>query len=292
MTFSILAAAFAVIWPPLLLLLTLKVFPDLLGKTLFKVIEHTSEVRLARLRDELGRDTALRIETVKADLQGAYSTLKTSVDFLTAGQSGLRTETISAARVMWSTLLKLRADLGGVVTFESVFLPEEIESALRSQSNKKMLSMIAPFEDGSRLHAPTELSISSGVEEGRIFVGDRLWLLFYVTRAIYLRLGYLAQLTMRKREYHNWRTDKGIDSLLASVLPENLVTIAKKQKVQGLQMLLGQLEAEFLTEAMRVMSGSKAVADSLADIQATLLFHQQQLSEQQAARAASPDSLR
>ena len=48
-------------------------------------------------------------------------------------------------------------------------------------------------------------------------------------------------------------------------------------------MVLGRLEAEFLREAARVMSGSKAIADSLSDFQATFLVHQQAAGQQASA---------
>ncbi len=45
------ALAVYLLWPPLLGAIVLKVFPDLVGKALFKAVEHRSEARLARLRD-------------------------------------------------------------------------------------------------------------------------------------------------------------------------------------------------------------------------------------------------
>ena len=45
----------------------------------------------------------------------------------------------------------------------------------------------------------------------------------------------------------------------------------------GIQLALGYLKASFLEEAVRVMSGSQHIADSLADLQSTLLTEMQRL---------------
>ena len=49
------------------------------------------------------------------------------------------------------------------------------------------------------------------------------------------------------------------------------------------------VEAQFLKEALRVMSGSQQVADSLSDLQSTLLVEEQKLSHRNDARTAGTD---
>ena len=51
-----------------------------------------------------------------------------------------------------------------------------------------------------------------------------------------------------------------------------LIAECRAKELGSLLMLLNRLEAEFLHEATRVMSGSKAISDSLADMQSTLLL--------------------
>ena len=48
-------------------------------------------------------------------------------------------------------------------------------------------------------------------------------------------------------------------------------------------MALAQLEAEFLHEATRVMSGSKAMADSLANVQSIMLLQNAKVAEHEKA---------
>lgn len=78
----------AVIWPPVAAWLVLKLIPSSIEKYVDKEIERRSDIKL---------------EKVKADLQGSYSTLKTSVDLLTSSNSGIQPHIIGAVSELWST---------------------------------------------------------------------------------------------------------------------------------------------------------------------------------------------
>ena len=57
--------------------------------------------------------------------------------------------------------------------------------------------------------------------------------------------------------------------------------------VGGFREVTARLKAEFLKEAIRVMSGSQHVADSLSDLQSTLLSKQQRLTSDGSQRASA-----
>lgn len=84
-----------------------------------------------------------------------------------------------------------------------------------------------------------------------------------------------------KRAYQDWRKDDGIKQLLTSALSAEYVEKVKGKRFGGLQMALAQLEAEFLHEATRVMSGSKAMADSLANVQSIMLLQNAKVAERE-----------
>lgn len=71
---TILAVA-AIAWPPIAAWLVLKLIPSSISKYVEKEIERRSDAKL---------------EAIKAEIQGSYSTLKTSVDVLTATNSGMQ----------------------------------------------------------------------------------------------------------------------------------------------------------------------------------------------------------
>jgi hypothetical protein len=268
-------AIIAILWPPLLAVVVLKVFPDLVGKILLKAMEHKSELRLTRLKDELARETSLQVERAKAEFQASYATLKTSVDVLSTGQSGMRAEIIAAVSMLWATIMELRAEFGGLVTFDMVFTTDEISGAIDGSGNAKLLAWVERYRDKQKLDEKSLSFMRSEIDAGRLFCGDRLWLLFFVTRAIYIRLALLANKSLADRRYHGWRKDRAIPVQLASVLPADVIKIARENQFDGLQSAMSRLEADFLHEATRVMSGSKAISDSLSDMQAVMLLETQ-----------------
>lgn len=112
----------------------------------------------------------------------------------------------------------------------------------------------------------------SNLDGYRLFCGDRLWLLFYVFRAVLMRSGLLISWSFKERSYKDWREDKGIEQLLESTLTRDELKKLQESRFGGLSSALARVEGMFLHEATRVMSGSKAMADSLADMQAIMLL--------------------
>jgi hypothetical protein len=274
-----LLALVSLLWPPLLIVFVLKVFPDFVGKLFLKGIEHQSEIRLTRLKDDLARETSLQVERAKAELQASYSTLKTSVDVLATGQSGMRVQVIAAVSTLWAAILELRTKFGDVVTFGAVFTSDEITAAINGSGSAKFLGWIERYRENRWLDDKSQQFMRSEIEAARLFCGDRLWLLFYVTRAVYIRLAWLTANSLADGRYQCWREDHGIASLLAGARPADVIALARETQGQGLMSAMSRLEADFLHEATRVMSGSKAISDSLSDMQAVMLLATKRATE-------------
>lgn len=103
--------------------------------------------------------------------------------------------------------------------------------------------------------------------------------MFYIYRAVTLRSAYLISCSFKERKFRNWREDGGIHQLLSSVIAKDEVTKLRGSLTGGLSAGLARLEGKFLHEATRVMSGSKAMADSLADIQAMMLLQNANIAQ-------------
>ncbi len=260
--------------PLFLIWLVVKIAPDFVGKLLFKPIEYASDARLAKLRDNLNRESTLTIEDAKAELQAVYSTLKTSADVLLAGQSGMRTEIIAAVKVLWAEIILLRTTYGAVVTFYEVFTADEISAALAGTAHSQILHWVQIAKSTEDLGKKALEASRKDLDEARLFCGDRLWLLFYTTRSVYLRLAWLTNNAVKFGKRVDWRSDHGIPGFLAAVLSKEEMEQVREQH-QGLSMGINRIEALFLHEAALLMSGSKAMSESLSDMQAIMQFQQQ-----------------
>ena len=246
--------------------LLVRMFPAVLTATLTKGIEHRYATRLSRL---------------KGDLDARYSTLKSSVDFLSASQSDLRTRAITSVESLWTAVLEIEREYSDLVFVNDILVPEEIRDFFTSGRIKKYL---ADYCDTEAVAKKVERLNQLTSERERLFSGERLWLRFSTLCRAHGRMAMLAQFSFEKGTYIDWRTDEFMNTILCAVLPADVLERAKRMRVGGFREVTGHLKAEFLKEAIRAMSGSQHVADSLSDVQSTLLSEQQRLTTDRSRR--------
>ena len=269
-------AAAMTIASPLTTLGALKLFPGLFSKALLEGIEQRNRRALAKYKDELDRSSALSLERAKASIAADYGTLKSSMDFLSASQSGLRAHSVEAVQALWRDVLALKSALAGLWAFEQILTAEEKQTVVAGEDPRGR-QYIVPYLSEPAYMVHVGPLLESGAEAHRPFCGERLWLIFVVFRNVHLRAAFLTQKAVEERRHKRLLDDTGINQLLGAVISEKSIAEAKQQPFSELNTLFAQLEGLFLQEAVRVMSGSNAVAESLADMQATLLLQTQVL---------------
>ena len=244
-----LTAALLIAWT-----VVLRVFPSILGKALEKRIEH-------------GYDS--KLEGIKAELQASYSTLKTSVDFLSATQPELRTKMITATETLWGAVCAARKEFADIAV---------VDFLMTQNKSDKSLQMLKPYRDSRFTTA--KLARVEALESGseRLFVSARLWLIYSTILLVYCRSGAHIAESLEQHRDINWKDDHTINSLLGSCLPTTVIDSAKGGMSIEFGLVIGHLESEFLKEATRVMSGSQGLADSLSDIHSVLQYQNQQIA--------------
>lgn len=248
--------------------LVLRTFPRVLGEALVKRIQY-------------GYDS--KLEQTKAEFQESLETAKSSVDFLSSMQSELRFKVINSAEILWQAILSIKSEFSDLVFLQSFFYPDEINSFLHKDDGNHLASVRYYSERETVIDKLDGISPQS-VEETRLFVGERLWYRFFAYRAYHGRLGYLMRKSFENGEYSDWRKDDFILSQLRPILDDAAIDDANQDPFGGTEIIVSHLEAEFLREATRVMSGSQALADSLADIRTTLLYGAQMTREKKENR--------
>jgi hypothetical protein len=250
--------------------LLIRTFPNFLGGILLKGVERRNAVAIERVKDELSRNTQLEIERLRAD----YSTLKSSTDYLSANQAELRSKMIASTERLWSSILWIRKRFGDVIFAERILSPSELDDAFAHGKWPKVTAHLKAYKDEG--HVTTKLleAQKEELDRERLFVGDRLWLIYYTFNAIHFRLGLLVNRSFKESRYVNWRDDKLIQQHVTAVFGAE-----RTQSFRDIATLTATLEAEFLREAMRIMSGSKFLADSITDLQATLLYANERITD-------------
>lgn len=222
---------------------------------------------------EIERRSDIKLEKIKGEIQGSYATLKSSMDVLTASNSGLHPHIIETVTVLWGLIVTMKHSFSGMVAFDTVVLANEAAEAFQDEvGHANLIAYVEKHRNEFDNLAANGAVLEPNLDKHRLFSGDRLWLIFFIIRAVYMRSSLLIARSFQTNDYVDWRLDDGIRQLLSAVLPEALVADVRARPAGGLTVAIDQLEARFLHEATRVMSGSKAVADSLADMQSILLL--------------------
>lgn len=248
----------------------IRAIPSIVSKGIEQRIEHRNNKKL---------------EEIKAALQASFTTVGTSVDFLSAVQPELRSKMIVSVEVLWKSVLSFKDRYGEIVFLDAILLVEEIERDLKSQGQNIVWQIMQKYQEESAFNELMEYQKKQSLESERLFVGDRLWLIYSTIARIYGRYGYLVHKSARDGDYVDWRKDKSFRSILLNVLSEDIVSAIMGKRFGGLSTAIIYLESEFLKEGSRVMSGSEGFAEALSDVQAAVKHETARIEEERGARA-------
>ncbi|MGP9790880.1 hypothetical protein [Roseinatronobacter sp. NSM] len=210
------------------------------------------------------------LEKTKASLNAEYSSLKSSVEYISHSQSELRSKTISSIEKMWDAILEMKSEFSEIILFYSIITDQEMKDAIEggNRGNKFLDPIKAYSEEGVTSSKFDRINVLRDYKYA-LYSGDKLYQIFSVVGGVYARLVYINNKSLNDHRYRDWRTDH-IISLVEGVISPEHIELAKSRKVGAIPLLLSLLDAEFLKEARRVMSGSEVLANSLSDVQAVL----------------------
>ena len=192
-------------------------------------------------------------------------------------QSAMRSHTISAVEVLWNEILTLQGKFTNLLVVDTVMTPGGIQTFFEKGARGRGGDLFAEYRDFNRVTEKMSQVNEPALEKARLFTGERLWLLFVTIRGVYVRYLVLIHQSLRKSRYHDWRKDRLMMGHLSNCLTDERQEEAKSAAIGGLQVALNYLKADFLREAVRVMSGSQHIAESLADFQSTIITEKQRL---------------
>ena len=248
----------------------IRTIPSIVSKGIEQRIEHRNSKNL---------------EEIRATLQATYSTVGTSVDFLSAVQPELRSKMIASVEVLWKSVLLFKDKYSEIMFLDSILLAEEIERGLKLQGQNVVWQIMQKYQADSAFGELMKHQRKQSLESERLFVGDRLWLIYSTILRIYGRYGYLVHKSAKDGEYVDWRKDESFQSILLNVLSDEVVSVIVGKRFGGLSTAIVYLEAEFLKEGSRVMSGSEGFSEALSDVQAAVKHETARIEQERAARA-------
>ena len=171
-------------------------------------------------------------------------------------QSLLQERRVEAVDKLWKTILVSKKYFSSVTTFFGLVLPSEYRTAL---DNKVVSAGLSKVDDNYIENCPP---IVFELENYRPYLGETLWLYFFVYRAILGRLSILINWLKEGKDIGDWRLDDGIQHHLRAVFDEEEFDNLLKMSPLDIYYALNILDGKILKEASIILSGQKSSLES------------------------------
>ena len=212
-----------------------------------------------RILSKWRKDEQAALEGLRHSLSSERVLLESAIRGSQQGQDLSHEKRLLAIEHMWSAILKLRAVSDGMRYFFGILLPSEYDLVFAGKQDT-FAAAIANINDDFVTGA---MKTVDDVELDRPYLGEILWLRFFIYRAFVGRLGYLVTRGKEKHHIGDWREDSGIRQILSGALPEVTVnSLLNKNSVDSIYTVFGHLESTILEEVSLVLSGRRSASDS------------------------------
>jgi hypothetical protein len=164
---------------------------------------------------------------------------------------------------LWIATLELRNQLSAPVFFFGLLLPAEYDKAF---DNERVGAFIASLNEKELLQAINPTAV---LEQHRPYVGEMLWLRFFVYRAFLGRLTHLILDGKRRKHIQDWRADQGVHQILGHVISDNVRKriLVQEPAVTAVNVAVNTLEELILEEISLIMSGRRSSDESFQNAQ-------------------------
>ncbi|GEM_PF-2060760 len=172
-----------------------------------------------------------------------------------SNQSIFQERRIEAVEKLWTAIIAMKEFASEITTFFSIILPNEYYDEKPKHFLEKVGdNFVMDFID-----------ISKDLEVERPFLGETLWLQFFIYRAFLGRLELIAEKIKNGKHVNDWR-DNGIDQLLRIIFTDEEYKLYKTINPTQLDIVLNILDSKILRESSEILSGKKSLLESYQNV--------------------------
>lgn len=182
--------------------------------------------------------------------------LKDILSTFSSSQSSLQERRFEAVDKLWKAILALKQHYSQATFFFTINLPSEYKKAIIAPL---FIEGLKNFNDEYIASFPREVE---DIESFRPYLGETLWLYFFVYRAILGRLGLLVVWIKEGKNIGDWRQDSGIQQHLKAVFSKEEFNGFIKSSPLDVYYTMNALDAKVLKEISYILSGRKSSLES------------------------------
>lgn len=220
------------------------------------IISFISYLATQRIIKSWNMKNQRELETLRNNQAETQLMLKDTISTITSSQSLLQERRIEAVDKLWKAILAMKQHYSPVTFFFTILLPHEYKEALK---NSEIFEGLRKIDDAYITNYPSEVE---ELEKFRPYLGETLWLYFFIYRAILGRLAILVKWLKDGKDIGDWRQDNGIQQHLKAVLEKDEINGFMKLSPMDIYYTLNILDGKVLKEISYILSGQKSSLES------------------------------
>jgi hypothetical protein len=220
-------------------------------------IAHEYAQKLEAHRATLKSDYDVQLERLRAENAKQLAIEASARSSLSDAYKAAHERRLAAVERAWAFMLSIRSITPSYIPISDLLSDEE----------QKNLPKIATFRTLSKNAQADPLEdrlarASEGLDEIRLFVGDRIYTLVFVYRALHGRIELLIQESLEKGHFDPWWKDSFVYQVLPLVLSQTKIEELQNSRFR-FDRLRSLLETKLLQECQPILSGEAAAHFSL-----------------------------
>ena len=206
-------------------------------------VRHSFDLDLEKYKDEVSRRTAQYVAMQVAANAG-----------LTEAQRVAAEWRIKAAESLWLEIVRISDEASKALIMLDILNPSEYQHFVEQPNIR---ASVPNFSD-------SKLSDNKTIDRVRPILGEKLYSLCFLYRAILGRIWYLLDREIREGHINPWFEDSGILHQLHEVLSKEDIDHFRSLNRRHLTWTKNQLEATILQELRSVIDGTQSINEGVA----------------------------
>ncbi len=196
------------------------------------------------------------LETLRHYQAETQLLLKDTISTISSSQSLLQERRVEAVDKAWKATLAMKQHYSQVTFFFTITLPDEYKDAF---NHAAIFEKLREIDDEYIANYPSEVD---ELEKFRPYLGETLWLYFFVYRAILGKLAFLVKWLKEGKDVGDWRHDSGIQKHLQAVLEKDEFSNILNLSPMDIYFTLNIIDGKILKEISYILSGRRSSLES------------------------------
>ena len=155
---------------------------------------------------------------------------------------------------LWREVLRIRNESPAALTMLDILLPEEHQQFV---TDPRLRASVPELDEEYATFSDPE------VEYVRPFLGEHLFALFFIYRAVNGRICFLLERDVKAGEVKPWFDDAGIQQLLRTILTEDEIRSLGKLRHGHVHWMRNLIEGKMLEHLRRVIAGEVSTEEGI-----------------------------